>query len=204
MKKLGLIFAVAFISLFCVHSAFAAVITNRTGTITITNPDGTVSIVGVNDPLPDIPSGAVIEILYGTIELAPSSGVFTIVAGNTTVTMTGGQKAKVGLDVSTGAASVTSISGTIQTETAGVQASVPSGATATISANPSTGTVTVSAQGGSVVVTNADGTTSVVTSGSTSTSSAATGSSIRTKTTTTGADDATEEPSEPEQTDASE
>ncbi|MFC1590683.1 hypothetical protein ACFL42_04245 [Candidatus Omnitrophota bacterium] len=207
LKKVIAVLAVFLISAFILQSAFAQVITNRTGTITITKPDGTVLIVGASDPLPNIPSGSVIEVLYGTIQVAPDAGTFTIVAGNTTATVSGGQEAQVGLDVATGAAEVTSIVGTIQTETAGVQASVSTGSTAVISADATTGNVSVTATSGTVTVTGTDGSVSVISQGETSTTGAAAGAEIVTTTTTTdeGEDESPEpEVPEPEQPDASE
>lgn len=187
------------LALFQVASA-QDVITDRTGTIVITMPDGTFVTVGVDDAVPDIPSGATIEVISGTIAVAPEAGSVTVIVGNTQATVTAGQAVEVSLDLTTGAAEVTSTAGTIQTVTAGVAAAVPAGATATITADAATGEVSIAADGGSVTVTEADGTVVTVAAGTSVSTEAAAGSEITTPTGETPAEEAdeAEEPPEPE------
>ena len=147
------------ISMVLSQAVYAAdVITNRTGTIVITRPDGVILTIGKDEPLPDIPSGSTVEILDGSADIAPTAGFIQVVVGNTTATVTGGQEIQVGLDEATGAAEIKSVNGVIETITVGVKASISDGGAVVISADSVTRNVHVESTSGTVVVTTTDGT----------------------------------------------
>ncbi len=66
------------------------IVFNRTDSIRITNPDGNVSTVMAGESLPDIPSGATIEILGGSMDVAIAEGFVQVVAGNSVATVKAG------------------------------------------------------------------------------------------------------------------
>lgn len=132
-------------------------------------------------------------------------GPISIIAGNTTATVTAGEGAQVVTDPDTGSTEVTSTAGTIQTTTAGVTASVPAGATATIVADPVTREISIVATGGAVTITRADGTVITIAPGQSISTPAAPDAQISTPTgdiTVKEAEEA-EEPPEPEQPEGS-
>ncbi len=94
------------------------IITNRTGTIKITNPDGTVLTVEKDESLPDIPSGAVVEILDGSMVVAPAKGFIQVVAGNSAATVKAGDRVLVSIDSATGMADFKVNAGKINVVTA--------------------------------------------------------------------------------------
>ncbi len=154
---------------FTATSVFADdVITERTGTIIVITPDGTVTTVNANDPLPPMPPGTTITLISGTMTLAPNSGEYSVTLGDTVATVGAGDVAQFGFDSTTGQPQVESTSGTIETETNGVAVSIPAGGTATIGVD-TTGGVTVSAEGEDVTVTTPDGTPETVPAGTSST-----------------------------------
>ena len=58
------------------------IITSRVGTIRITYPDGVILTFGEYEPLPAITSGTVVEVLDGSIDVAPIEGFIQIVVAN--------------------------------------------------------------------------------------------------------------------------
>jgi len=82
----------------------ANIITHRTGAVKITKPDGTVLTVEKDGHLPDIPSGAVVEILDGGMDVTPAVGFIQVVAGNSVATVKTGDRVAVFIDSATGMA----------------------------------------------------------------------------------------------------
>jgi hypothetical protein len=97
--------------------SFAAIdITDRTGTVQITMPDGTSVTVAANQPLPAIPDGATITMISGNANITTtgSSAVTVSIAGATvqvnsaaTVSMILNQDGSVSITAVSGQASVT-------------------------------------------------------------------------------------------------
>ena len=83
-KKIGLwILSLFIISAAASQAVYAQdIISNRTGTIRITTPAGLTFTVSEDGFLPDILSGSIIEVLDGSIELAPVDGFVQVVVGN--------------------------------------------------------------------------------------------------------------------------
>ena len=71
-------------------SAAAITVTNRTGTIRITRPDGAVLTVNAEDPLPEIPSGSKIELLTGAAEFALTEGSIEVIVAGSIATVEAG------------------------------------------------------------------------------------------------------------------
>ncbi len=78
------------------------IITNRTGSIKITMPNKTVIIVRKGDNLPEIPSGAIVEILDGSTEIAPKTGFIQVIAGNLVSTIKAGDRVNLSINRETG------------------------------------------------------------------------------------------------------
>ena len=85
----AVIVIVFFLELFFlpVTSYSEEIIANRTGSIRVTQPDGTVSVVGKYEPSGPIPPGSTIEVLEGNIDVAPTTGFIQIVVGDSIATV---------------------------------------------------------------------------------------------------------------------
>ncbi|GBE05817.1 hypothetical protein BMS3Abin10_01453 [bacterium BMS3Abin10] len=74
------------------------IITNRTGAVRITKPDGAVLNIGKDEEFPEIPSGAIIEVLGGSMDIAPAEGFIRVAAGNSTAIVEAGVSVTVIVD----------------------------------------------------------------------------------------------------------
>ena len=76
---------------------------NVTGTLAITTPDGQVLTVEAGEPLPPIPSGSSIELITGTAEVsATDTDIVYVLVERSTVTVEGGTKSFIWVDLRTG------------------------------------------------------------------------------------------------------
>jgi len=80
------------------------VITNRTGVIKITHPDGTTLTVKKDEPLPVILSGSTIEILEGSADIAPGEGFVKVIVAHSIALIEAGNKVTASLEPGTGKA----------------------------------------------------------------------------------------------------
>jgi hypothetical protein len=72
-----------------------SVISNRTGTIKITKPDGITLIIQQNEQLPHIPPGSIIEVISGSISVEPMEGSISVIVNNSIATIEAGSRATV-------------------------------------------------------------------------------------------------------------
>ncbi len=85
------------------QTAYAeSIITNRTGSIKIIMPNKTVITVKKDDNLPEIPSGAIVEILDGSMEIAPKTGAVQVIAGNLASVIKAGDRVALSINRETG------------------------------------------------------------------------------------------------------
>lgn len=108
LKKALVFFGLAVILVFFLELFFLPVtayaediITNRTGRIKITQPDGTVLVVGKDKALGLIPSGSTVEVLSGSVDIAPTKGFIQIVIGDTVATVQAGDRVTASVDPQT-------------------------------------------------------------------------------------------------------
>jgi hypothetical protein len=144
--------------------AFADVsVGERTGTLIITSPDGTVLTVGPNDPLPAIQDGSVLQVVDGvaqisttgttTIDVVAGGQTFQLAAG-TTVNATFESAEGVLIEVTAGQVTTTTADGRTATLALGNQARFTSDGSMT-------------AVKGDVVITDSNGKTTTLKAGST-------------------------------------
>lgn len=133
------------------------IITNRTGTIKIIKPDGTVLTLTRYVQLPVIPSGSIIEVLDGSIDIMPVEGFFQIVAGNTVATVKSGDKVTVSNYSAVCVAEFKVYSGLIETLTVGVKVAVPEGVIAKIGVDVEKRIVHTESREGVIEVTSLQG-----------------------------------------------
>lgn len=131
-------------------SIAASFILNRTGTIKITQPDGTVLTVNSKEPLPVIPSGSTVEVLYGSIDIAPAEGFIQVVVANSVATVKAGDRVTASIDPKTKMASFKSDSGKISIITGNTTAMVKAGQEALFSLDKRTGVVEVKSVNGTI------------------------------------------------------
>ena len=87
---------------------------NRTGTVSITTPDGQVMTIEADQPLPAIPSGSTIEVVTGTAQIsATGTDVVSLLINGATAAVQNGAKVSVAVDLRTGAASLDVLAGSI-------------------------------------------------------------------------------------------
>lgn len=151
-----------FVSMFAL-SAFAAIdVSNRTGTISIGMPDGTVVTVTAGQPLPAIPDGATITIVSGTASVATTGdSTVSVSIGSSTVQLGTGTTANFGLDPVDGSATVTLVSGQATAINGDTSAALDSGDSIKLFYDLNDRTCTIELLAGTVPVTLSDG--SVVT-----------------------------------------
>ena len=119
------------------------VITNRTGTIMITRPDGAVFTIGKDEPLPDIPSGSTVEILDGSANIASTAGFIQVIVGNSAATVKPGDSISAFVDLETGMAGFKTSSGEINIVTGNTTAIVKAGQKALMSLDKTKGEVSI-------------------------------------------------------------
>jgi len=93
-------------------------VVNRTGTIKLTLPDSTVSIIGKDDALPDIPLGSKVELISGSMDIEPREGFIQVVAGDSVATVKAGDRVTVSINSLTKKASFKVFAGRIKVITA--------------------------------------------------------------------------------------
>ena len=104
----------ALLIVFPIVSSAQEVITNRSGTIRITTPEGRVFTVTKDQPLPAIPSGSTIEILEGKVDISPREGFVKVIVSGSAGIIEGGEVVIASLDPMTGNANYAVISGEIE------------------------------------------------------------------------------------------
>ncbi len=107
--------ALVLTGLFLFQSSLMAAgpILSRTGTLQITSPDGVVLTIGPTDPMPEIASGSKVEVVNGTIEIAPSTGFIQLVIGGSVATVKAGDSLVASLDPATGKADLQTKTGSV-------------------------------------------------------------------------------------------
>ncbi len=139
------------ISMVFFQSVYAEdVITNRTGTIKITRPDGTVLTVGKDEPLPDIPSGSIIEVLDGSIDIAPTTGFVQLIVGDSAATVKAGDSVSATIDLETGMADFKTASGEVNIVIGNTTATVKAGQEALMGLDRTTGEVSIKSVTGAI------------------------------------------------------
>lgn len=73
----------------------AGIITDRTGAVRITRPDGSTLFVRKDEQLPDMPPSSVIELLDGSMDVAPLKGSIKVVAKDSFFTVNAGERVTV-------------------------------------------------------------------------------------------------------------
>ncbi len=128
----------------------AGPILSRTGTIQITNPDGTVLKVGSTDPLPEIASGSKVEVMDGTIEIAPTEGFIQLVVGGSVATVKAGDSIVASLDPATGKADFQTKAGSVNIVSGNTTTKLAEGQHALISLDKVAGIATVESLAGDI------------------------------------------------------
>ncbi len=113
------------------QTVYAVDISNLTGTVKVTKPDGTTITIQKDDLLPDIPPNSTVDLLAGCMDIAPAEGSVQIIAGNSAATVDAGDRVTVCVDSETGVAGFTVHAGEIETAAIGDKAEVPESALAT-------------------------------------------------------------------------
>lgn len=140
-----------FVSLVFLKTLYAVdIITNRTGTIKITRPDGIVLTVNKDEPLPAIPSGSTVEVLSGGIDIAPTEGFIQVVVGNSVATVKAGDRLTASIVPETKMASFKSDSGQISVITGNTTAVVKAGQEVLLGLDKRTGVVKVRSINGTI------------------------------------------------------
>ncbi len=138
------VLAVFFVMAVCCGAAHAgAVITNRTGAVRITKPDGAVLSIGKRESLPEIPSGSIIDVLGGSLDIAPEKGFIQIAAGNLTAAVEAGSRVTVVVDAETGRAEFRAEAGEIRVTAGNTAVRVGAGQQARVKLDPITGAAEV-------------------------------------------------------------
>jgi hypothetical protein len=109
---LGILLALLIV--FPIVSSAQEVITNRSGTIRITTPEGTVLTVTKDQPLPAIPSGSTIEILEGKADISPTEGFVKVIVSGSAAIIGAGDIITTSLDSKTGTSDFAVVTGEIE------------------------------------------------------------------------------------------
>jgi len=125
-------------------------IVSRTGTLQVTSPDGTVQVIGPTDVMPDIVSGSKVEVLDGSVEIAPAEGFIQLVVGGSVATVKAGDDIVASLDPATGKADFDVKTGQVSIVTGNTTATVGAGQHALIGLDKATGIVAVESLAGSI------------------------------------------------------
>ncbi|MCX5782229.1 MAG: hypothetical protein NT145_05945 [Elusimicrobia bacterium] len=143
-KKSVLLIALAALALFFFQSSLTAkdLILNRTGTISVTKPDGTVLVIEPHQVLPDIPSGSIIEVLNGGIKIEPSEGFIQIVLGGSVATVKAGDNITASIDPKTAMADFEVITGQVRIISRNTTIFINAGQRAQMSLNEAKGITT--------------------------------------------------------------
>ncbi|MFH0984180.1 MAG: hypothetical protein V1882_01440 [Candidatus Omnitrophota bacterium] len=84
IKKISLL-AIGFLICFPLAAFAAVLVEGRTGTLIITNPDGTTITAGPNDPLPVIQDGASVKVMDGVARISTTgTTILQVLAGTLT------------------------------------------------------------------------------------------------------------------------
>ena len=114
-KRLFLLGVVGlFLSLTVCTLAYAAItVTNQTGDVKITMPDGTQVLVSPGQAMPAIPDGSIIEVVSGSAIISTTGSSYVeVILGGDTVHLGAGDSINAGYDPQSGVSNVTLISGT--------------------------------------------------------------------------------------------
>ncbi len=125
-------------------------ITNRTGTIRITRPDGVVSAVAKDKPLGLIPSGSTVEVLSGSIDVAPTEGFIQIVVGDSVAMIDAGERITASVDPKTKMANFSIAAGEVSIITGNTTTTMRTGQEVVIGLDKFTGTVKVRSISGNI------------------------------------------------------
>ncbi|MFH0855469.1 MAG: hypothetical protein V1869_02980 [Candidatus Omnitrophota bacterium] len=158
MKLRAILLTGVFCSLFA-FQAFAAVdITNRTGTIEITMPDGTAVTITADQPLPEIPDGAVITVTSGSANITTSgTSTVSVSIGGSTLQVSAGTTVNLGLNEA-GTANIAVTAGQAVVSCGGTSATVGANSSINVTLNTATNTGSFQVVSGSVVFQLPDGT----------------------------------------------
>lgn len=131
-RGISLMFIVLVIFFFQESLMARSLISNRSGTIKITRPDGSVLTVEKDEALPAIPSGSAIEVLDGSIEVTPAKGFIQLIVGDSAATVNAGDKVRASIDLKTGMADFAVGAGKISIVTGNTTTTVKTGQQAQI------------------------------------------------------------------------
>jgi len=129
---------------------FAEAISNRTGTVKITKPDGSVFIVTKDQALPDIPSGSTVEILDGSAYIAPADALINLVVGNSISVIEAGDRVSISFDPATGDSVFRVSAGEITVTTGNTKTTIRAGQAARINFDEGTGTAEIRSLAGDI------------------------------------------------------
>jgi len=156
LKKVSIILVLSAATLFFLQNGLNAqtTILNRTGTIKLTLPDGTVSIIGKEDALPDIPSGSRVEIINGSMDVESSAGFIQVVVGDSIATVKAGDRVTASIDEPSNKKASFSVSaGQIKIITGNTSTMLEMGQEVKLSLNKRTGQTEVSSIKGNIETT---------------------------------------------------
>lgn len=102
MNRMLRVLSLCFVFCLVCSTVYAeGMITDRTGTVRITSPDETISIVYEKEPLPDIPSGSLVELFSGSVKAAPVEGFILLSAEDATAEVSAGDRVALDVDQKT-------------------------------------------------------------------------------------------------------
>lgn len=149
-KKLLIFFILAIVFTFLPEAFFFSdiacaenAITSRTGTLRITRPDGTVLVVGKDESLGPIPSGSTVEVLSGSIDVAPTAGFIQVVVRDSVATVEAGNKVTASIEPKTKMADFQVYIGKVSVITGNTTSTINSGQQAQIVLDRITGIVNI-------------------------------------------------------------
>lgn len=160
MRPRSILLACFFISMLAFNALAAVDITNRSGTISIAMPDGSVVTVTVDQQLPAvIPDGAVITVVSGTANVSTSgTSTVSVSIGGSTVQVSAGTTLRLGLNP-TGVANISVTTGQAIVSNGGTSATIGSNSSINVISDANTGMGSFQVVSGSVTFQLPDGTT---------------------------------------------
>ncbi len=149
-----------FVSMLAFNALAAIDITNRTGTISIAMPGGTVVTLTMDQQLPAvIPDGAVITVVSGTANISTSgASTVSVLIGGSKVQVSAGTTLILGLDPK-GVANVTVVTGQAIVSNGKTSATLGVNSSVSVTLDANTGAGSFQVVSGSVVFQLPDGTT---------------------------------------------
>ena len=151
-KKISLILMILTIMVFCLQeiSLAANPIIYSNGTLRLTTPDGAITTIDQGDTLPSVPSGSIIEVLDGSIDIMAVEGFIQLVVGDSVATVKAGNRVVATVDLGENESSFKVLIGEIGISTGNTTTTLGEGQSAQIALSSRTGIVEVKSLSGNI------------------------------------------------------